>query len=196
MAKTVACRCSIYRFTHDKTEYTTGCTRTTTRTFAQGHDAKLKGFLIHAGSVGADVVREVGGIQHIGDAVKQASEYGFAHMVRDAIQARLDGMAARAARKDAPKEPAGPPKKASPKSTKRPEAPIEGSYPKKASRAKGSKAKATNDPAPSGEAVREDHIRVGRWWHKAVIFENGAAMYKTQSGAQKTVQKGQYSVGR
>lgn len=66
-------------------ETRTGCTATTRRTFAPGHDARLKGFLIRAGRDGLHV-REVGrGVAHDQHPVQIAERFGFAHMVRDGI---------------------------------------------------------------------------------------------------------------
>ena len=61
------------------------CTATTTRTFAPGHDAKLKGFLIRAGRDGMHV-REVGrGVAHDQHPAQIADRFGFGQMVRDGI---------------------------------------------------------------------------------------------------------------
>lgn len=63
---------------------TTGCTQTTKRTFAPGHDARLKGFLIRAGVEGQDV--------KVGDdaprtAQEVADQFGFGYMVAEGIKA-------------------------------------------------------------------------------------------------------------
>lgn len=64
-------------------ELTTGCPKTlTTRTFAPGHDAKLKGFLIRAGVDGHEVTDDQG-ISCTAEAM--AGRYGFAHLVREGI---------------------------------------------------------------------------------------------------------------
>lgn len=66
-------------------ETRTGCTATTRRTFAPGHDARLKGFLIRAGRDGLHV-REVGrGVAHDQHPAQVAERFGFAQMVRDGI---------------------------------------------------------------------------------------------------------------
>lgn len=66
-------------------ETRTGCTATTRRTFAPGHDARLKGFLIRAGRENLHV-REVGqGVAHETTAARFAERYGFGHMVREGI---------------------------------------------------------------------------------------------------------------
>lgn len=61
----------------------TGCTAMTRRTFAPGHDARLKGFLIRAGREGMLITTPWGGAELT--AEKAASHFGFAHMVRDGI---------------------------------------------------------------------------------------------------------------
>lgn len=62
----------------------TGCSQTTKRTFAPGHDARLKGFLIRAGVEGQDVT--------VGDdaprsAQAVADQFGFGYMVAEGIKA-------------------------------------------------------------------------------------------------------------
>lgn len=80
-------------------ETRTNCTATTKRTFAPGHDARLKGFLIRAGVEGLHI-REVGlGVAHETTAAKFADRFGFGHMVRDGI---ANGQARKIAKK-APK---------------------------------------------------------------------------------------------
>jgi hypothetical protein len=64
-------------------ELTTGCPKTLTgRTFAPGHDAKLKGFLIRVGTDGHEVTDDQG-ISCTAEAM--AGRYGFAHLVREGI---------------------------------------------------------------------------------------------------------------
>lgn len=85
-ANLAPCACSlVVAVAADGTTTRTGCTATTRRTFAPGHDARLKGFLIRAGRDGLHV-REVGlGVAHETTAVKFAERFGFAHMVADGI---------------------------------------------------------------------------------------------------------------
>ncbi|OOC52625.1 MULTISPECIES: hypothetical protein [Nocardiopsis] len=99
------CHCA--RFTNEETGEATGCTKTTTREFAPGHDAKLKSLLIRAGAMGAEVRRVVDGMALTGDAVKAAEGYGFAHMVASGIErahAKARAKAERAAARAAAKE--------------------------------------------------------------------------------------------
>lgn len=85
-ADRIPCACSlVVAVAADGTTTRTGCTATTRHTFAPGHDARLKGFLIRAGRDGLHV-RTVGlGVAHETTAVKFAERFGFAHMVRDGI---------------------------------------------------------------------------------------------------------------
>lgn len=76
------------------------CNATTKRTFAPGHDARLKGFLIRAGREKMHVREVRRGVAHETTAAKFADRYGFGHMVRDGI-ARKD--AKRVAKKQARK---------------------------------------------------------------------------------------------
>lgn len=93
------CQCA--RFSNAETGETTGCTKTTTREFAPGHDAKLKSLLIRAGAMGAEVRRVVDGMALTGDAVKAAEGYGFAHMVASGIERAARLAAEKAERKAA-----------------------------------------------------------------------------------------------
>lgn len=62
---------------------TTGCNATTRRTFAPGHDARMKGFLIRAGREGMLIRTPEGGDDQL--PAKVAERFGFAQMVRDGI---------------------------------------------------------------------------------------------------------------
>jgi len=61
----------------------TGCNAMTKRTFAPGHDARLKGFLIRAGREGLLITCPWGGAEVTAEVA--ANHFGFAHMVRDGI---------------------------------------------------------------------------------------------------------------
>lgn len=107
-----ACECSRYEIESwigevpegaDPGEYVrnsgTGCTATTARTFAMGHDAKLKSLLIRAGVSGLAVRRNDGGVVVTGDAMQMAAAYGFAAKVEHGIKLAAE-KAARKAEKD------------------------------------------------------------------------------------------------
>lgn len=81
----VACTCSLVRiFAADGTLTTTGCTQLTRRTFAPGHDARLKGFLIRAGVQGHTV--RIGAKGPEMTAQQVADHFGFGYMVADGIK--------------------------------------------------------------------------------------------------------------
>lgn len=63
----------------------TRCMDSTRNEFAPGHDAKLKSFLITAGSLGVDV--SLGDGQWM-EATKLAGQFGFGHQVTRGIAAR------------------------------------------------------------------------------------------------------------
>lgn len=73
-----ACTCSQFATADGQT---TGCTATTKRLFAPGHDAKLKSFLIRMGADGAEVIRTVDGIASPADALTHTQKFAFGHMV-------------------------------------------------------------------------------------------------------------------
>jgi len=88
------CTCSlVVAFANDTDEVlTTGCTATTKRTFAPGHDARLKGFLIRAG-IADQLVRIGDDVNTSPEAI--AEQFGFAHMVRTGIKNGKDKAAAK-----------------------------------------------------------------------------------------------------
>ncbi|MBQ1081592.1 hypothetical protein [Nocardiopsis sp. B62] len=99
------CQCA--RFSNAETGEATGCTKTTTREFSPGHDAKLKSLALRAGAAGQQVTRMDDGIAVTTDAVKAVEGYGFAHMVASGIeraQAKARAKAERAAARAAAKE--------------------------------------------------------------------------------------------
>ncbi|MFD7570697.1 hypothetical protein ACFV6U_09240 [Streptomyces sp. NPDC059810] len=123
-----ACECSRYDavFPDELTDanlesgdyqiFETGCTATTRRLFAPGHDAKLKSALIKWGALGLDIRRtDEGGVATSAEATKHASAFKFAHMVAAGIKraedkrlAKLAKAEERAAKKVAKAEPANP----------------------------------------------------------------------------------------
>ncbi|MFC7790964.1 hypothetical protein [Streptomyces cinereoruber] len=121
-----ACECSRYdaMFPDELTEenlesgdyqvFETGCTATTKRLFAPGHDAKLKSALIKWGALGLEIRRtDEAGVAVSAEAVKHASRYKFAGMVEAGIKraeerrvakaAKAEERAAKQAAKTAPK---------------------------------------------------------------------------------------------
>lgn len=78
-------------------EFSTNCTSTTRNTFAPGHDAKLKRFLIITGAANWEVTKDEGGMNRTADAMTFAREFGFGYMVSAGIIALRDKEAKRAA---------------------------------------------------------------------------------------------------
>lgn len=107
------CFCQTFEFgtfeIESDTDYTTNCSQSTTRTFAQGHDAKLVGYLVRAELAGEEIRRNNGGVIHsFQGAVHAAASISEALAVKaqaqlDAAQARLAKKAAREAAKKARK---------------------------------------------------------------------------------------------
>ncbi len=96
VAELNVCQCGRFAVVKaDGTRVRTGCTRTTKRLFAPGHDAKLKGILIRAGVAGEQVVREGEGNNGFTDPVKWGYSFGFGHMVEAGIKLARDKAAAK-----------------------------------------------------------------------------------------------------
>ena len=109
MSKTIACTCRSFEFgvfdVDTDEDYTTDCNQTTTRVFAQGHDAKLVGFMVRAELAGQEIRR---GSIHYAGAVQAAASISEALAAKaqaqlDAAKARLAKGAAREAAKAARK---------------------------------------------------------------------------------------------
>lgn len=97
------CLCSEFEFDLDverDDDYNTGCTAMTHRTFAQGHDAKLAGFLVRAEMAGHDISKREGGM-----LITYADAHDAAAKISDALAVKVDLMMeaakARAAKKAA-----------------------------------------------------------------------------------------------
>lgn len=97
MAKTLApCACSSFvAYTENDNEFTTSCTAQTARTFAPGHDARLKGNLIRWAVLGYEI--------RVGDVTKSAEgwaeSFGFGYMVTAGIRRAADRAATKAAKR-------------------------------------------------------------------------------------------------
>ncbi|MET7477651.1 hypothetical protein ABZT17_25235 [Streptomyces sp. NPDC005648] len=81
-------------------ELTTGCGATARKLFAQGHDAKLKSFLIKAGAAGHEVRRDDGAVVSVADAATHAARYTFGHLIVAGIQRAETRAAVKAERQD------------------------------------------------------------------------------------------------
>ncbi len=83
-------------------DYGTDCTQTTTNVFAQGHDAKLVGFLVRAELAEEEIAQVSGGVRHtFSGAVHAAGTVSDALALKAAAQ--LDAARARLAKKAARK---------------------------------------------------------------------------------------------
>jgi hypothetical protein len=143
----------------------TGCVQQTARTFAPGHDAKLKALLIRAGHEGSGVRRNDGGMASVSDAMHWAEFHGFAHMVKAGMN--------RAARKYADREARKIAREA------------ERAHAKEVSRGTKRAAKAGVKADP--ELVT---IKVGRWTYAAAINEfTNEATFTSANGQIKTTKK-------
>jgi hypothetical protein len=96
---THACQCRNFR--DARTGEHLACVAETTRTFAPGHDARLKGFLIKVGRLGHMI--KVAGLPGEVTAAQAASVFGFADMVTRGI--RREAIAPRPTRAQRAPEP-------------------------------------------------------------------------------------------
>lgn len=160
-------------------EYTgTGCQSTTTRTFAPGHDAKLKSLLIQAGMNSDSVRRGDGGLVILGDAVTMAGAYGFETQVASGIQRAIAKRAASYAKKLA-KSQAREAREAL----------------KEAAKLAKAAAKAADQPVEVAPLIGQVSIKVGRWTYKAIINPaDNSAEYTSSNGATKVAEEGKYAI--
>lgn len=176
---------------------TTGCSATTTRTFAPGHDAKLKALLISGGVQGLEIVWSNGGVNHtFSDAATAAAQYGFASMVQAGVERGKEKAAARKTRKaTAPRAPKVSADERAAKLTKTlAEMP----------RVVGARVVATIAPAaaaavepvaPQAPAKSDEvQIKVGRWEYAATIDAKGDAHYTNAKGVKGVAVKGVFKL--
>lgn len=173
--KTVNCECQTWSFgnygedgsAESFEDYGTGCTQTTTKVFAQGHDAKLVGFLVRAELADEEIGKVEGGMRMTyQNAVHAAGTISEALAAK--AQAQLDAVRARLAKKAA-------------------------SEAKKTARKSAKKAEVTSEPEAQ-PVWRSAKIKVGRWTYEAQIeIATGDATYATKLGGTKMVEQGQYS---
>lgn len=175
--KTVQCLCQSFEFGEFDGEneaavsYDTNCSSTTTKVFAQGHDAKLVGYLVRAELAGEEIRIVDGGV-----AITFAGPVDAALRVSEALaaktQAQLDAALARVAKKAA-REAAKTARKSAKAATKA-EAPV---------------------AAPVKLAPIEALIKVGRWTYPAQIDrDTREASFKSKLGQAKTAADGTYTV--
>lgn len=191
--------------------WTTGCTATTKREFAPGHDAKLKSALITWGAVDADVRR---GITH-DTAEGWAKRFTFGYMVVEGIdkaKGKLADKAERAAKKAAKGKPAerklaeaaGVVKVADIVAAEE-AAHAEAEAKKVAEREQSADwddapAPILEDEAAMNANAREERERdlvdakVGRWTYKGHVGEDGVFTYRNKDGELKTAKQGKYKL--
>lgn len=169
------CSCSLWEVgTFDGDDetapsWTTDCSASTTRLFAQGHDAKLVSFLVRGQLDGYELRTTEGGISiTFPDAAAAAGSVSPAlavkatNMLRVA-KAKIDARIAREAEKANKKNAAATQEQPT-------EAPTEPT-------AQALVPVVTNLERPAT-------IRVGRWTYAATITGNGTAKYKTKLGKE------------
>lgn len=169
---TTRCFCQSFEFgefdgeNESAVSYDTQCSQSTTRVFAQGHDAKLAGFLVRAELSGEEIRVVRGGVAISGDALSMAGH------VSEAFQAKVRAMLDAARRRIAKKALADATKAA-----------------KKSAKA----VKAIEAPAPQ-PTTRLANIKVGRWVYTAKIqIATGEATYSDKQGKAKTVTSDKYT---
>lgn len=160
---------------------TTGCTESTTREFAPGHDAKLKALLIRAGVNGWDVRQ--GSIAS--SARKAAAQFAFAYMVDAGIERGLAKKAAKADRKAA--RAAAPKRERATKSAQMPR-------PVGAHVVAAIPAVVQADEAETPAQAETVRVKIGRWEYNATIDQAGTAHYTTAAGAAAQAVKGVYKL--
>lgn len=149
-------------------ELSTGCRASTTRVFAPGHDAKLKGLAIRAGILGEELRRDDGGIAVYGGPVEMTREYGFDHLVKEGIKRGAEKAAEKAAKKV------------------RREA-------RKATKVDGPHVLAKK--AVAGHArPKKVRAKVGRWTYEGTVRDDGSFWYTAKNGEEKTAREYRYTV--
>lgn len=172
--KTTRCFCQNFEFgefdgeNENAVSYDTDCNQTTTRIFAQGHDAKLAGFLVRAEMAGEELRLTEGGIAISGDAVSLAGHVSEAFQAK--VAAMLDASKARVAKKAAAEA-----KRAAKKSAKKAEA-VE--------------VETTPEPEPQPRPAR---AKVGRWVYEGQINPDGTFTYNKKFGGSATIEEGKYT---
>lgn len=169
-AKQTPCFCRSFEFgefdgdNESAESYNTGCNQSTTKVFAQGHDAKLAGFLVRAELAGEEIRMVEGGVAISSDARRMAAKVSEAFEAK--VVALLD-----AARRRLAKKALNEAIKAARKSAKAVKA-IEAA------------------PVPT---TREARIKVGRWEYNATIeIATGRATHERKLGGTRTVALGEY----
>lgn len=185
------CQCGWYFRADEEGNVIEGgaCAATTSRQFAPGHDARLKGLLIRAGIAGAEVSMHHGAALVSKSADQAAMAYGFYQQVlhgielgKGAQQAKYDKADAKTADRVA--------KKAAPKAErtvvrKDADLPIAAA----AEEATKTRPVAVADPVAPGPL----QIKIGQKQYAAEVDETGDAHYTNVRGEQRVARAGSYS---
>lgn len=146
-------------------DYGTGCQATTARVFAQGHDAKLVGFLVRADLAGEEIATTQGGMR-----VTFQNAIHAAGSISEALAAKADAQLNAAAARLAAKAD------------------------KPAKKAKSRTEVARAVEAKVIPTTRNAKIKVGRWTYDAEIDNTtGTATFTRTMGGKRDVQIGQYT---
>ncbi len=173
--KLAPCACSAFEFgtwkgddAEDFESYTSGCKEMTKRKFAQGHDAKLAGFLVRAELNGEEISRTEGGMR-----LTYAGAIDAASKISEALAAKVEGQLTAAKNRAAKKKAAANRKASKALSAERKLAEVAGVV-----------------PAPT---TRQARIKVGRWEYDATIdIATGEATHTRKLGGTRTVALGEY----
>lgn len=206
------CQCG--NFANAETGDRINCTAETNRTFAPGHDAKLKSFLIRTGAAGGNI--RMLGSDTLVTPVQAAGIYGFSHLVSAGIIKAAEKAEARANRKAARAA-----KKAEPKPTAPALADVVAAEEAKHAEAEAARiaereASADWDDTPAAapaepliledEAVMNTHAReareaaglvkakVGRWTREGYVNDDESFTFAKKMGGTDTVAKGKYTL--
>ncbi len=171
MARTQShnCECSLWEVLADGQTVDTGCARQTNKTFAPGHDAKLKALLLLAHRDSGQIRRRTGkNSQTYDTATAAAKQFGFYDQIQELIR-RTE------------------PRHAQPKQTKTPER--EKSRP--ASVAVSFQPPRSRRPH---KGTRHETIKIGRREYQATIGDDGTATYVDGNGNQQHRNSDEYRV--
>lgn len=183
----------------DEITESTGCADTTKRTFAQGHDAKLKSALIQWGARDYEVAYIEGGLRIGTTALGVAAEYGFGSMVVDGIMKLRGILDARQARADAKhaKAAAASGQAQGPRvDLTKPDTELS-IY---AREAMGEYAMPSGQPGDEAEMIEplpvpvQARVKIGRWTYEGTVNTDGSFTYNAKLGGTKTAPAGQFTV--
>lgn len=199
--------------TGDFESFDTGCQAETARTFAPGHDAKLKSALIKWGALGLEVRKNEGGMAVSGSAESWAAKYDFGHMVIAGIAKAREKAEAKATRKAAK---AAAPKKAERKLAEDAGLVHDGNEARRereqraltlaqtvqaeeaahaeAVKAEQAEREATADWTDEADAPKTVTAKIGRWEYQGTVADNGTFWYTDKKGNSKMAKEGEYKL--